>query len=298
MSSIKRKALHSTDLSKDYSHARARVLACETMRQHRLNREETKRYNDNRLVLLDKEGNFVRYASEIEAKKHSEGISRGIKLKVKQADGNLLTPINDREYMFQEIAKKYGDCQVLRFNGARMKTIRDPNVRRPTVEESSTGAPDPDRCQCSNWGGRVQGRHHRICAFNTKAPPHQRGDMIESTDMNEEADEVLPTAESGIAEKKDRVIPRLPEPDMVVERPPSPSNCECEDWEKPDGADPADHHPSCKWFGVTGFGLYTLDGKRLRDASKAEIAESRRNVLSIGTTTAMVDGREFLVAEG
>jgi len=264
------------------------------MKQHRLTREEFRRWRENRLALMTKDGEFVRYASEAETRKHEEGLSKGIKLKVRQADGSLLDALNDRDAFKREMAQRYGDCQVQHFNGQKLFSVRDPNVQRPTHEESVTGAPDPDRCQCAKWANRVSGKHHFLCSYNAKAPAHQRGDIQVQTEIAAEPDRAAPTAATGIQEEPD-----APPADLVIEQPTAAKHCACAAWEKPDDADPGDHHPTCRWFGVTGFGLYTLGGgKRLRDASHEEIEEAKRRLVAHGTMTAVVDGREFMVMEG
>jgi hypothetical protein len=78
-----------------------------------------------------------------------------------------------REYFKRQVLAKHGECQLRHQNGQFMCTVRDPDATRPTPADAARTAPRPGHCHCKGWG-QPEGRHHRICEWNIKAPPDEQ----------------------------------------------------------------------------------------------------------------------------
>lgn len=64
-----------------------------------------------------------------------------------------------------EMSQKYWEKQAAE---KRAEAPTKPVKRRK-------GMPAPNRCHCSGLAGRQAGRHHWVCAYNSKAPEAERG---------------------------------------------------------------------------------------------------------------------------
>ena len=128
-----------------------------------------------------------------------------------------------------------------------------------------------------------------------------------------------------ISEAKLAEAPRQPQSkgivaDMVVHSPgiatpekpaPEPGECQCKDWARPQGADPAAHHPICEFrllyekqhaqkleLQKPTPWLITLDGERIREASPEEIELAYDAMVKTGLPSVLVDNITYAVDLG
>jgi hypothetical protein len=172
------------------------------MKINRLSPVDARIWRDNKLVLLDKEGKFVRYVSSGECKvfsdlgkkvKHARPVApmsssliengKTVKLTVvptlikrnvvlTQHIDDDLTVMTGREFFKTQVLLYHGECQLRTHTGQFICTIRDPS--KPRSMRGGNRAPHPDVCQCKPWGESHEGRHHKICTWNASAPLDQQ----------------------------------------------------------------------------------------------------------------------------
>jgi hypothetical protein len=171
------------------------------MKMLRLRSTDHRVWRENRSVLLDGGGNFVRHITPTEARtlfavgKKARHLRRACSAELTVDDKKVLveaTPnpisretmlldstvdghsvMDGREFFKRQVLAKHGECQLRSQNGQFMCTVRDPNAARPTPADASRTAPRPAHCHCKGWG-QPEGRHHRICEWNLKAPPDEQ----------------------------------------------------------------------------------------------------------------------------
>lgn len=206
-------------------------------------------------------------------------------------DGSLVESV--RDVMSRELLATHGECQIRMTNGKFLAAIRDPAKKRAAPGDVLRSAPRPESCICKDWGDPHPGRHHPICEFNLKAAPEERGEgsvhgNIEI--MKPGAAKALPPAPPSPIE------PRTP---TVL---PSPSECACKAWNKPEGSDPAEHHPICEWHDEWknrergGEVLASVaSGKPVRAATADEIKAADENEQKNGSRIIDVDGESYAV---
>lgn len=301
------------------------------MKTIRLDNSQRIRWRQNRYALLDSEtGNFVRYATIQEAYQKADADARNLKVKVKDK-GRILNFRPDRERLKEELIRTHGtSVRVVGSNGLQLFVSR---VFVPTlVPEDKRVAPHPNRCKCSEWEGRPDGKHHPHCPLNAIAPPEHRSDLqdIELTgELIEEvgtSDTIAPKAEEAPSKEtpSEETVPRedphdteppppiahaVPSPSVIEfsDIPPSPGDCpnKCFQWRMPMGQDREldQHHPACEFEapwrehsnGELPSFIYTLSGTLMRRASLDEKAEAQRNLELRGSPTIQLGSEEFLV---
>lgn len=178
------------------------------------------------------------------------------------ADDLSLTPTIDghrvvtgREVLCAQMFQEHGECQLRWPNNVILKVIRDPNVHRPTFQESQQIAPRPEHCPCKNWGTPHPGTHYPTCQWNRLAPPDERAP---SDQVPEEEVRVLPTEAFETLKSRAPVNPATTpvaarvDPRAVVAEPPAldpPESCRngCLAWATPKGfpIPSGQHHPTC-----------------------------------------------------
>lgn len=284
------------------------------MKSVTLTREQFNRWQSNRTILCNKFGEPVRPMTADEQKRYTEATKKGVKVGLKDADGNILIPTQDRDLVKKELTDVHGDCIARVRGGRRIIPIRCRPIagKEPVKTIPST---DPEHCKCSTWQNRRPGRHHRICSENVNAPPEQRGDLdfkdpvntdgptIEtSTDISElsepapiEPDTTFVTLDS--PETKTTIV-ELPKPVIEI---PEPEVCQCKPWGKPPEYE-NNHHPICEFFepwnrariGGTPF-LKTLEGEKVREASVGEWLVSVASQESTGVPSITINDVQYLV---
>lgn len=168
----------------------------------RLNPTDARVWRENRTVLLDAQGSFVRYLGMNESQaltdieKKARHLRQPVRAEVKEGTRVSIltatpTPISretivikstvdgldvldGRSYFMRQVLDQHGECQIRSHTGQFMRSVRDPSVLRPTVKDASRNAPKPQHCPCASWGMEHPGRHHPICEWNAKAPPDER----------------------------------------------------------------------------------------------------------------------------
>lgn len=81
--------------------------------------------------------------------------------------GDLLGMLVDPTGVAVEMSRKYWEKQAAEKRAAAQKPVKRPK-----------GVPAPDRCHCSEFAGREPGRHHFVCAYNSKAQEAERGHHV------------------------------------------------------------------------------------------------------------------------
>jgi hypothetical protein len=271
-------------------------------------------WRENRPVLLDGEGNFVRHMTTNEAhalfavEKEARHLRQPCSAEIKSDEDDRMVPITtkpnsiSRETMILEstvdghsvvdgrvffktqVLVRHGECQLRSQTGQFMCTVRDPAIERPTVGDAARTSPKPAHCQCKGWG-QPEGRHHKICEWNAKAPfdeqaldsegnaypaqlpnvvvkvekPSVLGDnvpqmMARSMPISMTGPVVAPPAHNASAKAlpiSSTVVSHMPAVPTVVATPapaPSPATCVCKDFPAADGFVPKEnHHPVCQW---------------------------------------------------
>ena len=172
-------------------------------------------------------------------------------------DGNRV--VSGRDVFFAQMLQEHGECQLRLMNGVILKTLRDPNIRRPTHAESQQLSPKPEHCPCKTWGAPHPGTHHQTCQWNRVAPPEERAPAGEALSDSELA--VLPVeALASLAAPRAPHSPLLEPvharlssspvtPPSETEQPDPPERCRngCLEWVTGNGKPvPAgEHHPMC-----------------------------------------------------
>ena len=256
------------------------------MKNYRITRDEYYRWRENRPILVDTDGRFVRYATDNEIAAEFKSRQRGGIVKVKEND-KLLSFSSDRELLKKEILAKHGECKVQLFNGKYLAAIHDPN-KKPTPRVEEKIQISPERCQCANWTGRQAGRHHPVCYHNQFAPPEQQGFA---------AEQVLEASPTDVEEMKAKT------PETTSDFVPTPEECQCRSWPKPPSADTTSHHPTCQWFDRWNMRLdpvamlQGMDGRVYRPASTEEVKQARENAEARGTPIVTISGQTYLVVK-
>lgn len=150
-----------------------------------------------------------------------------------------------REVMSRELLLRNGECQIRSTNGKFLAVIRDPNFVRSTPADAQRTSPKPENCVCRDWGSPHPGKHHAICEHNNRAPAEERGEgRITDKDI-----ELIQNKSEGELQAKPETA--VPKPSVIEPRSPtvlpSPEECVCNTWVRPDGDDGAGHHPICEW---------------------------------------------------
>lgn len=165
----------------------------------RLHPIDARVWRENRPVLLDGEGNFVRHMTTNEAyalfavEKEARHLRQPCSAEIKSDEDERMVPIatkpnaisretmllsstvdghlvmDGREFFKKQVLEKHGEVQLRSHTGQFMCSVRDPSVERPTVGDAARTAPKPAHCGCKGWG-QPAGRHHKICEWNAKAP--------------------------------------------------------------------------------------------------------------------------------
>lgn len=297
------------------------------MKNVRLNVSQLHRWRLNRFALIAEDtGEFVRFATLNESIQATEAVRRRRQIKVKE-NGRLLHFRLDRERLKEELRRDHGqNVRALARNNQQLFTARS---FQPTIDpQQKPQAPNPNRCKCSEWEGRPDGRHHPHCSFNAIAPEEHRSDLgdlvIEGggalTDVSELEPEPLDAiaavatgcasavSDVGMVEPRSMLAaaPAVITPEAVVEvrdPPLAPSDCECLKWRRPEGHDTDQHHPSCdkdaEWRSYVDGELpsfvFTLNGTLMRRASPEEKKEADARLRSQGSPTIRIGSEEFLV---
>lgn len=161
------------------------------MKKIKLSQDQIRRWRANRFALLDNDtGEFVRYANTEESKAATQAQSRKRNIRVK--DGNRLLNFRpDRERMKEELIALHGES--VRAYDRSMRPLFYAKIFTPTVSpHEKPTAPNPTRCQCAEWEGRPDGKHHPFCKFNKIAPEEHRSDLgdleLESSENKKELD--------------------------------------------------------------------------------------------------------------
>lgn len=172
-----------------------------------------------------------------------------IMLLTSKIDG--LTVHDGREWFIKQVLAVHGECQLRNHTGRFLRSVRDPNVQRPSAKEAARMTPKPLYCDCKTWGGPEAGvRHHPACQWNGKAPAEERAEMALEALASSTATEALPGKPSILDIKpRERVIA----PSAVlapISTTPSPEECDqgCSAWAKTSGSVDGQHHPICKHF--------------------------------------------------
>lgn len=259
-----------------------------------------RRWRENRPRLVNQEtGAVLRDATSSESRADFEARKNKKRLTV-LADGVKHEVVPDRDIMRQEFLDLFGECQLRRSNGTFLAMIRDPNVKRPDPKKTKV-APEPEQCECRDWGNPHPGKHHKVCPWNRYAPAHQRGDIVAPTRVHKQR---MPADTTQMTVVTDEVNRPVQSPNKIVI--PSPEECVCRDWLKPPQADPNQHHPICEWHdrwlkkvkGLEGMFVIDLDsGDALRPATNDEIDEAQRNEQEDGAGIITIGNKQYAVAE-
>lgn len=305
------------------------------MKTIKFNRSQNERYRQNRYALIDSEtGEFKRYASEQEARDFAAHAAKRRTIRVRE-NGKLLNFKPDRERLKEELLAEHKEnVRVVRPNGVQVMVARFfvPSPKKGAQEPTRT-APHPSRCQCSEWEGRPDGKHHPQCPMNEIAPDEHRvlpditlgepgpphfsepevPDLKESAEPEELPYEVedeppalgtdVPPPESPPETEEDDTIPPPPAELETSEEPPSPGDCECLKWKRPPGSTKDGHHPTCPhdgpWRehqeGALPYFLWTINGVKMRRATPEERVESQKRLREVGTPTIVISDMEFMV---
>lgn len=81
--------------------------------------------------------------------------------------------VQGREIIEKKILARHGECNLYRVGGQRIKSIRDPRLRRAGYSENRA-SPKPESCACRGWIDSQVGRHHRVCEWNRLAPANEK----------------------------------------------------------------------------------------------------------------------------
>lgn len=192
----------------------------------RLSPQDARTWRENRSVLVDESGDFIRHIeisetrvlSELQKKsrqtrqpmehefKHVmngrevtsriavsfKEIAPRTTVMVSTVDGKQI--VEGREFFQRQVLKVHGECQLRTHTGQFMRAVRDPNQRRPTAKDANRNAPRPEHCKCKDWGQPHVGRHHTICEWNSKAPLEEQAlpndETIRGSTMNDQ--KILP----------------------------------------------------------------------------------------------------------
>lgn len=284
------------------------------MKSITLTRDQYTRWNANRVILCNKFGEPVRPMTADEQKRYSEATKKGVKVGLKDPDGNILIPTQDRDLIKKELTDVHGDCIARVRGGRRIIPIRcRPIAGREVV--ATAPSTDPDHCKCSTWQGRQPGRHHRICSENHNAPPEQRGDLAFKDPVNtdvptiEASTDVSELAEPAPVEpnttfvaldspETKTTIVELPKPAIEI---PEPEVCQCAPWGKAPEYE-KNHHPICEFFEPWNKArmkgkpiLKTLKGETVRDASVGEWCQAMNAQESTGVPSIVINEVQYLV---
>jgi hypothetical protein len=252
----------------------------------KLNPTDARFWRQNQSVLVDKEGKFVRNVSlaEIRAlgdtERKARHLRQPVRVVIQEGDRtieiiSMPTPVSretiiikstveghevldGRTHFSNQVLLKHGECQLRTHTGQFMKSIRDPNVARPSAKDAMRNAPLPKNCACAGWGTPHEGRHHSICEWNSKAPPEERAHPEDSFQtptsipmpsvlMKQEKPSILDTPGKPAMAAAVAALP-MPVPvamAMPVARP--PEGCVCQGWAKTAGSEDGKHHPICQW---------------------------------------------------
>jgi len=307
----------------------------------RLTPVDARTWRENRLVLVDKEGKLMRTLSAGETKvladltrkaKHtrrlstSELVENGSSVKIvvtpsimqrtvlvkQEIDGGDV--MTGRDYFTSQVLSQFGECQLRTLTGQIIKTVRDPSLARPKANASSNRAPHPDSCQCKGWGEKHDGRHHKICEWNSQAPIDQQALEEEPSSIpilehknvgrsvldgkgpanrvvappSKPAAVPVPRGSSILGSRAVGVVavagaaPAAAKQDVW-----SPAECpnKCLAWAKAQGSVEGEHHPICQYkeaweaskISVGGAPMYLMslaNGQVSRAATAEEITEA------------------------
>lgn len=293
------------------------------MKNVRLASSQLTRWRLNRFALLDNEtGEFVRYANEQESIQATEANRRGRIVKVRE-NGRLLNFRLDRERLKEELVKEHGqNVRALARNNTQLFVAR---TFVPTIDPTEKPtAPHPNRCKCSEWEGRPDGKHHPHCSMNKLAPDAHRSDLgdieLGGGSDNPEGKMVAGGSDVQLSQPLPPEPETEPEPETkpepepenvesakteieVQDAPIAPSDCECLRWRRPEGFEADQHHPTCPHYepwrsyaqGQLPYFVFTSNGTLMRRASPEEITEMKKRLETVGSPTIRIGAEEFLV---
>ena len=273
------------------------------MKKIKLSHDQIRRYRSNRFALLDsKTGEFVRYANTEESKAATHAHSKKRNIKVRDGE-RILNFKADRDRMKEELLSQHGE-DVRAFDRS-MRPLFFAKTFVPTVHPNEKPtAPHPNRCNCAEWEGRPDGKHHPLCKFNKIASDEHRSDLkdIELTENVEPEKEPL----HELAHSPEKETPEEVQSSTIemTNSPPPPSECpdNCYKWKRPDGFDPEQHHPSCSYYeawrsydkGELPYFIYTMSGTLMRPATPEEKKEAKQRLETVGSPTIVIGKEEFL----
>ncbi len=216
--------------------------------------------------------------------------------------------VTGREVVCARMFQQHGECQLRAPNSVILKVVRDPNVHRPTFQESQQIAPRPEHCPCKSWGRPHAGTHYSTCPWNRQAPPEERAP---TEGVSEDEARMLPSEAFTTLMP---LAPRSPatatvaarvDPRAVVQQAEtidSPDSCRngCLGWATPKGfpVTPGQHHPTCGF--AKAWSIKTAremprwlvdlrDGQRVRPATDAEIGQAEITAQRTGSPIVHID---------
>ena len=221
-----------------------------------------------------------------------------------------LEKVTARDVIKKWFVNEYGvDCQLRYPNGTVAAMARDPDVKRPTYKDSNRLAPNPDNCECREWGGRPKGKHHYICPHNRYAPPDEQSSApVTPTEVPLKPKGIVMSRSLPGAISSEPKVTHTEVATPIVQQPtappnvPEPEECVCKAWQKPEGADPKKHHPLCaqapKWEALHRDPSYIVDldtYNKVREATEEETAEAGVRRKKTGDSVIALNGIHYAV---
>ncbi len=262
------------------------------MKKVRINHEQYARWRNNRGVLVNDQGAFVRYATEAETDAEFRAQKRGVVVKVLH-EGQKLSFSTDRELLKKELLAKHGPCRLAMFNNVILSTITDGTPRVSAKPPEGKTQVSPEHCSCASWGGRQAGRHHPTCQYNRHALPEHQGFAPE------QVIETIPADVEALNKKVREDTPATMHQAFI----PSPEECNCRSWAKPGNSNPNLHHPTCEHFDAWNLRAHPsmmlchADGTEIRPATTEEVETAERNRQARGVPSVVYDRAEYYVLE-